>query len=143
VDIVYSREWANLERLAAVLRSIRARLRGADSGLPFRVDAETLARGLNFTLTTGLGPLDCLGEAAGSFTFDRLIPNSDVYQIAGVQVAVASLDDLIRMKRAAGRVKDRVEVENLSALREERDRRHPSRRGPVRLKAKDRAPRRR
>ena len=34
---------------------------------------------------------------------------------------VASLDDLIRMKRAAGRFKDLVEVENLSKLREVRE----------------------
>jgi len=40
-----------------------------------------------------------------------------------MEIAAASLDDLIRMKRAAGRIKDRIEVENLSALREVRDRR--------------------
>lgn len=41
--------------------------------------------------------------------------------IVGSSVHVASLDDLIRMKRAAGRNKDLIEVENLSALREVRD----------------------
>ena len=41
--------------------------------------------------------------------------------IVGSNVPVASLDDLIRMKRAAGRNKDLIEVENLSALREVRD----------------------
>ena len=35
---------------------------------------------------------------------------------------VASLDDLMAMKRAAGRPKDRVELEILGALREEIDR---------------------
>jgi hypothetical protein len=39
-----------------------------------------------------------------------------------VQRSVAALDDLIRMKRAAGRAKDRAEVEILAALREERSR---------------------
>jgi hypothetical protein len=34
---------------------------------------------------------------------------------------VASLDDLIRMKRAAGRPQDRIAVEWLSALRDELD----------------------
>jgi len=38
-------------------------------------------------------------------------------------VLVASLDDLIRMKRAAGRTKDLLEVENLSKLREVREER--------------------
>jgi len=35
---------------------------------------------------------------------------------------VAGLDDLIAMKHAAGRPKDRVELEILGALREEIDR---------------------
>jgi hypothetical protein len=34
-------------------------------------------------------------------------------------VLVASLDDLLRMKRAAGRPKDRIEVEVLEAVRAE------------------------
>jgi hypothetical protein len=36
---------------------------------------------------------------------------------------VAALEDLIRMKRAAGRPKDRIELEVLGALAEEIDRR--------------------
>ncbi len=41
----------------------------------------------------------------------------------GVVVQVSDLDDLIRMKRAAGRPKDRIELEILTAVREERERR--------------------
>ena len=37
----------------------------------------------------------------------------------GLVVRVASLDDLIRMKRAADRPQDRIAVEWLSALRDE------------------------
>ena len=39
--------------------------------------------------------------------------------VGGIDVAVASLDDLIQMKRAAGRAKDLIEVEVLAAVREE------------------------
>jgi hypothetical protein len=39
----------------------------------------------------------------------------------GLTVLVASVDDLIRMKRAAGRPKDLIEVEVLGALRDEID----------------------
>jgi hypothetical protein len=42
--------------------------------------------------------------------------------IDSVRVLVASLPDLIRLKRTAGRPKDLVEVEILSALREEIER---------------------
>ena len=41
--------------------------------------------------------------------------------MSGVNISVASLDDLIRMKRAAGRRKDLIEVENLAALRAVRE----------------------
>lgn len=37
----------------------------------------------------------------------------------GLVVRIASLDDPIRIKRAAGRPKDRVELEILGALRDE------------------------
>jgi len=46
--------------------------------------------------------------------------------LVGTKVPVASLDDLIRMKRAAGRNKDLIEVENLSALRDVRESRRGS-----------------
>jgi hypothetical protein len=126
IDIAYGRDRQNLQRLAAALRDLRATLRGAPKDLPFRLDAATLRAGLNFTFSTRLGPLDCIGEAAGGFTYDNLVGNAERYAVSGMTVVVASLDDLIRMKRAAGRIKDRVEVENLSALREVRDSRRRS-----------------
>lgn len=44
-------------RLAKALEPFSPYLRGAPPGLPFRLDAETLERGLNFTLTTELGDI--------------------------------------------------------------------------------------
>ena len=60
VDICYDRDPANLERLAAALRELHARLRGVDDDVPFLLDAVTLANGENFTFTTDVGPLDVL-----------------------------------------------------------------------------------
>lgn len=118
LDVCYDRQRSNLEALAAALRELGAYLRGADPGLPFKLDAETLHRGLNFTFTTRYGDFDCLREPAGGFDYDVLAATAEKADLDGWQVLVAGLDDLIRMKRAAGRTKDRVEVENLSALRE-------------------------
>ena len=110
---------------------MRARLRGAKPGLRFKPDARTLRAGLNFTFATRLGDLDCLGEASGGFTFDGVIANAVEFAIdAELRVVAASLDDLIRMKRAAGRVKDRTEVERLAALRETREGRPDARSAP-------------
>jgi hypothetical protein len=121
IDIVYARDRRNLERLAAALRELEATLRGAPRNLTFKLDTATLRAGMNFTFSTRFGPLDCRGEAAGAFTYDSLVGNAEHYPLGGVTVVTAALDDLIRMKRAAGRIKDRIEVENLAALREVRD----------------------
>ena len=120
-DICYSREPANLERLAAALRQLEAKLRGVQEDVPFRLDARTLRNGLNFTFKTMHGDFDCLGDPGGGLDYQLLVHSADEMDVGGLRVMVASLDDLIRMKRAAGRNKDRIEVENLSALREVRD----------------------
>jgi hypothetical protein len=120
IDICYDRNRDNLERLAAVLGGLGAVLRGAPADLPFRPDAETLRRSDSFTLRTDLGDLDVLGTPSGTVGFNELDVNANPTELAdGLVVRVASLDDLIRMKRAAGRPKDRVELEILGALRDE------------------------
>jgi predicted nucleotidyltransferase len=66
---------------------------------------------------TDLGPLDLLGKAAGVTSFDGLWQRSIIMNVYGVTVHVASLDDLIAMKRAAGRPKDQNHILELEALR--------------------------
>ncbi|MEO7119287.1 MAG: hypothetical protein ABIZ34_09990 [Candidatus Limnocylindrales bacterium] len=123
LDICYARDAENLQAIAAALRSIDATLRGAPAGLPFRLDAKTLANGDSFTFETSLGSFDILGTPSGTSGFDELDTAASWSDIEGGRVRVAALDDLIRMKRAAGRVKDRVHLEDLGALRDELDRR--------------------
>ena len=119
LDICYARDKANLEALAAVLIGVHARLRGVKEKVPFRLDARTLAAGDSFTFETDLGDLDILGTPSGTTGYDDLVRDAEEIQVDGRKVLVASVDDLIRMKLAAGRPKDRVEVEILGALREE------------------------
>lgn len=122
IDICYARDRDNLERLAAVLAELGAVLRGAPADLPFHPDRRTLERGDTFTLTTAYGDLDILGTPSGVAGFEELNANADEAELdEALVVRVASLDDLMRMKRAAGRPKDRVELEILGALRDEID----------------------
>lgn len=123
IDIVYARTPDNIDRVAAALAPYEPYLRGAPPGLPFKCDAETLRRGLNFTLTTSLGSLDLLGEIVGGGGYDDLLPDSIEIKIFGVTCRCLDLDTLIRVKRAAGRPKDLAVVAELEALREERNRR--------------------
>ena len=127
VDICYARDDQNLERLAASLAEVHVELRGADPGLPFRADVRTLRAGDAFTLTTDVGWLDLLGTPSGTTGFDDLARTADVFDLFGQRVLVASVEDLIRMKRAAGRPKDLLAIEELGALRDELDRRSPRR----------------
>lgn len=122
VDICYAPDESNLERLAAALLELNAHLRGVDDDVSFTLDAQTLANGQNFTFMTKDGPLDVLGMPSGVNGFDELINNVVEFDVGdGLVLPVCDLDDLIRMKRAAGRTKDRIELEVLAAVRDERD----------------------
>ncbi|MGH2540967.1 MAG: hypothetical protein ACRDG8_01445 [Actinomycetota bacterium] len=119
VDICHARDRENLVRLATALKGLGARLRGAPANVPFRLDARTLEQGDHFTFSTDSGPIDCLGTPAGTDGFADLDASTTDEDLDGLVVRVASLDDLIRMKRAADRPQDRIAVEWLSALRDE------------------------
>jgi hypothetical protein len=119
VDVCYARDRANLERLARALSSLHARLRGAPESVRFPLDARTIEAGDHFTFVTDAGNLDCLGVPAGSNGYEDLASTATEFDLEKVKVKVAALEDLIRMKRAAGRPKDRIEVEVLKALQEE------------------------
>ncbi|MCC7010393.1 MAG: hypothetical protein IT184_16410 [Acidobacteria bacterium] len=122
VDVVYRRSPENLARLVAALSPFQPYLRGAPPGLPFTFDADTLRRGLNFTLTTTRGDIDLLGDVAGGGTYDELLPASEELPLFGSRCRLATVEALIRMKRAAGRPKDLEALAELEAVREERAR---------------------
>jgi len=122
LDICYERSKQNHQALAAALRKLEATLRGAPAGLPFLLDERTIAMGDSFTFETVAGSLDCLGTPSGTTGYADLVKNATEIDLEDdLRVAICSLDDLIRMKRAAGRPKDRVEVEILAAVKEERE----------------------
>jgi hypothetical protein len=122
LDVCYARDSDNLIRLSAALSDMGATLRGVDEEVPFQLDEESLASGDHFTFSTNFGALDCLGVPAGIAGYESLEATATEMDLNGILVRVCSIDDLIRMKRAAGRPKDRVELEILGAVREEIDR---------------------
>lgn len=118
VDIVYARDPENIAALVQVLKTQHPRLRGAPEDLPFIFDVRTFRNMLNMTLTTDAGSLDLLGEAPGAGSFEELWERAVVVELDGSPVRVASIEDLIAMKTAAGRPKDKDHVLELRALRE-------------------------
>ena len=119
LDIVYSREYDNIQRLVASLAPFQPYLRGAPPGLPFRWDVETVQRGLNFTLTTTSGAIDLLGEIAGGGGYAHLLKDTIVLCVFGIECRCLSLERLIHVKRAAGRPKDLEVIAELEAILEE------------------------
>jgi hypothetical protein len=119
VDLAYARAFENLERLAAVLRSLHATLRGAPEDAPFQVDARTLEAGGNFTFTTDLGPINVFAYPEGSSGYDRLRADAAAYEIQGHDVRFASLDHLIAMKEATGRPRDKLAASELRVIADE------------------------
>lgn len=116
LDIVYSRNRANLERLVEALAELDVTLRGAPDGLPFQLDVRTLENGANFTFDTPYGSFDILADAAGMSAYEELREEAHIDEIEGMEVRVASLDHLIKMKRAANRTKDKLMVEEYISL---------------------------
>jgi hypothetical protein len=122
VDVVYARDSDNLARVVRALAPMEPYLRGAPSGLPFRLDQQTLAAGLNFTLTTSAGDIDLLGEITGVGNYAALAGHTIVVEIFGLRCQCLDLPTLIRAKNAAGRPRDLEALAELRALREEKER---------------------
>jgi predicted nucleotidyltransferase len=123
LDAVYRRSPENVTRLERALAPLRPYLRGAPPGLPFRWDAATIERGLNFTLTTDVGDLDLLGEIVGGGRYADLLPHTITISVFGMECRCLDLEWLIRVKRAAGRPKDLEALAELEAILEEQAKR--------------------
>ena len=120
LDVVYGRSEENIERIVDALRPIQPYLRGAPPGLPFDWSVETIQKGLNFTLITKLGALDLLGEIVGGGGYEQLKSKTIKIEVAGAECLCLSLEQLITVKRAAGRPKDVETIAELERILEER-----------------------
>lgn len=123
LDICYERTAINMDRLAAALKELGATLRvaGVEEDLPFILDGKTLAAGDSFTFDTHAGAVDVLGTPSGTNGYRDLMSKAHAVPVDDLEVLVVDLGDLMRMKRASGRVRDRMHLEVLSALRETLD----------------------
>ncbi len=120
LDIVYSRSNENITRLVDCFAPLSPYLRGAPLGLPFRWESQTLLKGLNFTLTTSLGPVDLLGEIVLGGSYEELLPFAQDMNIFDCEFLVLGLKRLIEVKRAAGRPKDLEAIAELQVILEEK-----------------------
>lgn len=117
LDIAFAGDATNLEALGRVLVELNARLRGLDEKVPFVPDARTLAGIQLLTLETRLGWLDVHRTVPGMSSYERLRTRARRAVISGLPILVPHVDDLIAMKRAAGRPQDLIDLEALEAVK--------------------------
>ena len=127
-DCVVRRTQANLERVAAALRELNARLRVAGmadedaKALPVRIDPTTLDRAGMTTWMTDAGPFDVLAGLEASDgrlkPYEELLERSTVLRGDGFVLRAAALDDIIEAKERADRPKDREGLPELRAIRD-------------------------
>lgn len=104
VDILV--EWTpeNMQRLAVALGELEA-----------ISDPDDLFSGGNFTLRTAAGGLDLFdpSEIPGGRPYEEMRPRAVEAVVQGVRVRAVGFDDLIRLKREAGRDRDLEDVATL------------------------------
>jgi hypothetical protein len=117
LDICPAQDRDNLERLGKALIDIDARLRGIDEDVPFVPDGRALGGMEIVTLDTSFGPLDILVRPDGCPPYSQLRRRAKAMNIGSGTALVASIADLLEMKRSTGRDKDQLDIEALEAIR--------------------------
>lgn len=123
VDVVPSPDPANLERLAKVLRELGAKVEGSeefdDSELPDPLDPGALGLGGNWVLSTRLGRFDVMQWIGEDGLWQRLSPNAVSAEVGELTVWLVNYEDLIALKREAGRPEDLADIKRLREARGE------------------------
>jgi predicted nucleotidyltransferase len=116
VDVVVNPDPANLRRVAEVAVAAGGHVQRGDAllGTPFSI-AAAMAEGEQVAIETDLGRLDIVQGLEGIPSYADLRLRASEVEILGVTVFVCSIDDLIQMKRAAGRTRDLADLEDLEA----------------------------
>lgn len=123
LDICYATDAANLEALGSAMVELGAKLRGVPDEIPFVPDARTLRRTSILTLETPYGWIDLLVSPPGAPDYAELRKRAERVIVDDMAILIASLDDLEAMKRAAGRRKDEIDLEEIEVIRRLRNRR--------------------
>ncbi len=126
LDCLARRSAENLERLAAAMRDLNARLRvkglsdDEAARLPTPIDKETLGRMEISTWRTDAGDFDVLTDLRARdgrrLRYEELIGRAETQDVGGIAVHVAALDDVIASKEWADRPKDREALPELREL---------------------------
>ena len=116
-DISVALDTENAQKVCDWLISHHAKPPLYTSFTPFAITPETLRKFRFLNLKTDLGAIDVLPIPAGIESFEELLERANLIELDGFAVHVASIDDLIAMKKAANRPKDQLHLMELQALK--------------------------
>jgi hypothetical protein len=118
LDLIAAPTRENMGRLADALNELGARvLNPGSEGAP--IDASMLPQATLWQFATEAGDVDVLHEAPGAAPFEELRARALEVAVGDRKIPFAGRDDLISMKRAAGRP---VDLGDVAALTEPDDR---------------------
>jgi hypothetical protein len=112
-DLIPAPDPANLERLAAALRQLEARVLNPGQE-DVQVSAGMLPRATIWQFATRDGGIDVMHEVPGGDPYADLSKRALRVELGDIEVPVVDLDDLIRMKLARGRPLDLADVAALT-----------------------------
>jgi len=121
VDVCCDFSPENLMRLQRALEGNNPVHRMTTKRLPLVLTPEKCKGLKNLYLDTDAGQLDCLGSVLGVGGFDAVKQRSIVIEIDGTECRLIDLDALIEAKKAMGRPRDLVAVQELVAIKEKFD----------------------
>jgi hypothetical protein len=117
LDVVIATSTENVARLAAALADLDARILGPSGERSRSVpSASLLGSSDQWHLVTDHGLLDVLTLPAHLGSFDDVRARAHEVALGELSVPIAHRDDLLRMKRAAGRPQDLADVRLLESL---------------------------
>lgn len=116
-DLATEKTEQNLKRLKAALEELGARpVRASDNG-EFELDFSILMAPF-MHLKTEAGPVDIINRLPNIESFQKLYDNALIVDVQGVQVRLAAIDDLIKLKTDTGRDRDQLHITMLESLRD-------------------------
>jgi hypothetical protein len=119
-DIVPDPDAANLQSLAALAVDLGGHVQRGEAMLGSAPSIGALLRaGERALIATSLGDLDVVQGLEGVPPYDELRAGAVDVEIAGVTVAICSLEHLRAMKRATARPRDLVDLDDLDAAQPE------------------------
>jgi predicted nucleotidyltransferase len=116
-DLAFDKTKDNLLSLKGALEELGARpIRASENG-PFELDFSILMSPF-MHLKSEAGPIDLINRLPNIDSYEELARNALKVEIEGVEIRIASIDDIIRLKTDTGRERDLLHITMLRSLKD-------------------------